>query len=44
MINWLSGGVVNIARYVTPVLFLIDVLIWFLLVRKTPISAKTVKS
>ena len=34
MINWLSGGVVNIARYVTPVLFLIDVLIWFLLVRK----------
>ena len=34
MINWLSGGVVNIARYVTPVLFLIDVLIWFLLVKK----------
>ena len=34
MINWLSGGVINIARYVTPVLFLTDVFIWFLLVRK----------
>ena len=34
MLNWLSNGVVNIAGYVANTLFFIDVLIWFLLVRK----------
>lgn len=34
MINWISGGVVNIARYVTPVIFALAVLIWFLMVKK----------
>ncbi len=34
MLNWLSYGVVNIAGYVANTLFFIDVLIWFLLVRK----------
>ncbi len=34
MLNWLSSGVIDFAGYVSPFLFLIDVLIWFLLVRK----------
>lgn len=34
MLNWLSGGVVDLAGYVSPVLFLLDVLVWFLFVRK----------
>lgn len=34
MLNWLSFGVVDIAGYVSSFLFFIDVLIWFLLVRK----------
>ena len=34
MINWLSGGVVNIARYVTPFTFALYILIWFLMVKK----------
>ena len=34
MINWLSGGVVNIARYVTPFTFALYILVWFLMVKK----------
>lgn len=34
MLNWLSSGVIDFAGYVSPFLFFIDVLIWFLLVRK----------
>ena len=34
MLNWLSYGAVDITGYITPFLFLLDVLIWFLLVRK----------
>lgn len=35
MINWISGGVINVARYVTPVIFILAVLIWFLMVKKS---------
>ena len=35
MINWLSGGVVNIARYVTPFTFALYILVWFLMVKKS---------
>ena len=34
MLNWLSSGAIDIAGRITPFLFLLDVLIWFLLVRK----------
>ena len=34
MINWMFGGVINVARYVTPVIFALAVLVWFLMVRK----------
>lgn len=34
MLNWLSGGVIDFAGYLSPFLFLFDVLIWFLFVRK----------
>ena len=34
MINWFSGGVVNIARYVTPFTFALYILIWFFMVKK----------
>ena len=35
MINWIFGGAVNIARYITPVIFALAVLIWFLMVKKS---------
>ena len=35
MLNWLSGGVVNLARYVTPFLFALDLLIWFFMVKRS---------
>ena len=34
MLNWLSSGVIDIAGYISPFIFLIDVFIWFLFVRK----------
>ena len=34
MINWMFGGVINVARYVTPVIFALAVLVWFLMVKK----------
>ena len=34
MLNWLSSGVIDIAGYSSPFIFLFDVFIWFLLVRK----------
>lgn len=34
MLNWLSSGVIDLSRYVSPFLFLLDVLVWFLFVRK----------
>ena len=34
MLNWLSGGVIDFAGYISPVLFIFDVLVWFLFVRK----------
>jgi Prolipoprotein diacylglyceryltransferase len=34
MLNWVSYGVVDIAGYLSPFVFLFDVLIWFLFVRK----------
>ena len=43
MLNWLSSGVIDIAGYITPVLFFIDVLIWFLLVKKEIGIKKNVK-
>lgn len=35
MINWLSGGVINIARYVTPFTFALYILVWFFMVKKS---------
>ncbi|MBO4712031.1 prolipoprotein diacylglyceryl transferase [bacterium] len=35
MINWMFEGVVDVARYVTPVIFTLAVLIWFLMVKKS---------
>jgi len=34
MLNWLSGGVIDLAGYLSPFLFLLYVLVWFLFVRK----------
>ena len=34
MINWMFGGVINVARYVTPVIFALAVLVWFVMVKK----------
>lgn len=34
MLNWLSSGVIDIAGYISPFIFLLDVFIWFLFVRK----------
>ena len=34
MLNWISSGVIDFAGYISPFLFLIDVLVWFLLVKK----------
>ena len=34
MLNWLSSGVIDFAGYISPFIFLFDVFIWFLLVRK----------
>ncbi|MBR4532340.1 prolipoprotein diacylglyceryl transferase [bacterium] len=34
MLNWLSSGVINIAGYISPFIFLSGVLFWFLLVKK----------
>ena len=34
MLNWISSGVIDFAGYVSPFLFLFDVLVWFLLVKK----------
>lgn len=33
MLNWLSGGLINIARYVTPFTFALAVFVWFMMVR-----------
>ncbi|MBP5201971.1 prolipoprotein diacylglyceryl transferase [bacterium] len=35
MINWMSGGVINIASYITPEIFVLAVLIWFFMVKKS---------
>jgi len=34
MLNWLSGGLIDFAGYLSPFLFLFDVFVWFLFVRK----------
>ena len=43
MINWIFGGVVNIARYVTPEIFILAVLIWFWMVKKSTNISKNKK-
>ena len=43
MLNWVSSGVIDFAGYVSPFLFLFDVLIWFLLVRKGTNIRKNIK-
>lgn len=34
MLNWLSSGVVDIAGYISPFIFLFNILIWFLLAKR----------
>jgi len=43
MLNWLSSGAIDITGYITPVLFLLDVLVWFLLVKKETRIKKNLK-
>ena len=34
MLNWLTGGVINIGGHISPFVFLLALFVWFLLVRK----------
>jgi len=34
MLNWFFSGVIDVAGYISPFMFLLDVLVWFLFVRK----------